>query len=416
MTLICPEGSAVESRVLNLKTCWDGDMFYDKDKPYIELRHAVTGEVYLSNYPNGKTWDGVIEWSTDAQIWHVWDGGATTERTDVLYIRGTGNTTMGLEGASHGFEGFTEFKGNIELLLDYQKVEQGIHPYMAPKAFKRLFYNLSGLEAGPKLPVTSLTSECYMEMFSGCQSLGSAPQLPATTCAVRCYKNMFYNCNRITEAPELPATTLAEECYAGMFNSCDNLAVAPELPATSLSASCYSNMFAYTKISEAPELKATSVRPYCYEYMFAGCSKLETAPELPALIMEAGCYRGMFQATVRLLVPPALPGVWMAESCYEDMFSYTSIAALPELRATMLESNCYRRMFMGSTSIRLSTRQTSSYQNPYRIPSVGTASGSTSTYCTDMFKYTGGSFKDTPQLNTTFYTSNTVIPSSDSAG
>ena len=37
---------------------------------------------------------------------------------------------------------------------------------------------------------------------------------------------MFYNCSSLTTAPKLPATTLASQCYYGMFENCTSLTTA----------------------------------------------------------------------------------------------------------------------------------------------------------------------------------------------
>jgi len=74
-----------------------------------------------------------------------------------------------------------------------------------------------------------------------------------------------------------------------------------------------------------------------------------------------------------------------------------------------LADYCYDGMFYGCTSIKLSDTQTSEYNTPYRIPSEGNGStDSNSLYL--MFAITGGSFKSTPTINTTYYTSNTIVP------
>jgi hypothetical protein len=68
-------------------------------------------------------------------------------------------------------------------------------------------------------------------------------------------------------------------------------------------------------------------------------------------------------------------------------------------------------MFEDCTNIKLSTTQTGDYQTSYRIPTTGT--GSTATYAmTDMFTNTGGTFTGDPSINTTYYTSNTVVSAS----
>ena len=199
---------------------------------------------------------------------------------------------------------------------------------------------------------------CYAGMFMGCTSLTSAPELPATTLAVACYGDMFYGCTSLTSAPALPATTLAGYCYFQMFYGCTSLTTAPALPATTLAEQCY------------------------YE-MFRGCTSLTFAPVLPATTLADSCYSGMF------------------EGC-------TSIETLPSLPATTLLPHCYSNMFYGCSLIKLSTTQSAEYTNAYTIPSQGTGTTASSAL-NNMFTNTGGSFQGSPTINTTYYTSNTIV-------
>ena len=206
----------------------------------------------------------------------------------------------------------------------------------------------------------SMAYDCYYAMFYGCTSLTAAPSLPATTLADECYHSMFYGCTSLTTAPSLPATTLADSCYYSMFYGCTSLTTAPSLPATTLAYSCYSSMFqGCTSLTAAPSLPATALVNYCYYAMFYGCTSLTTAPSLPA---------------------------------------------------TTLANSCYYYMFQGCTKIKLSTTASGTYTKSYRIPKNGTgttASGALG----DMFANTGGTFKGTPEINTTYYLdeSNTIV-------
>ena len=171
-----------------------------------------------------------------------------------------------------------------------------------------------------------------------------------------CFHMMFERCYDLITAPELPETTLAEYCYEGMFNKCTNLTKAPKLPATTLTRGCYSDMF-------------------------NGCTSLTAAPALPATSLAYGCYHSMF------------------EGC-------TSLTELPELPATSLAEACYYGMFDGCSSIRISdeagTFSGIKYSEAYRIPTEGTATNA-SYALNSMFASTGGKFKGTPSLNTTYY-------------
>ena len=178
------------------------------------------------------------------------------------------------------------------------------------------------------------------------------------TMANYCYAYMFRDCTSLTQAPALPATTLANYCYAYMFRDCTSLTQAPALPATTLASYCYSAMFwGCTSLTQAPALPATTLASYCYDHMFNGCTSLTQAPALPA---------------------------------------------------TTLASYCYSRMFYGCTSLKLSSTQTREYTQEYRIPSSGT--GTTATFAlASMFTSTGGTFTETPGINTTYYLSSDNI-------
>ena len=84
----------------------------------------------------------------------------------------------------------------------------------------------------------------------------------------------------------------------------------------------------------------------------------------------------------------------------------TSLTQVPELPATTLAQGCYRSMFQRCTAIKLSSTQTGEYTQEYRIPSSGTGTVGTDSL-ENMFAYTGGTFKGTPEINTTYYLSNT---------
>ena len=202
----------------------------------------------------------------------------------------------------------------------------------------------------------TMADYCYSYMFYGCTALTQAPALPATTLADYCYSYMFYGCTALTQAPALPATTLASNCYADMFEDCTSLIQVPALPATTLASNCYS-------------------------YMFYGCTALTQAPALPATTLASNCYADMFEDCTSLIQVPALP-------------------------ATTLADNCYDRMFFGCTSLKLSSTQTGEYMQEYRIPSSG-AGVTASNALVYMFGSTGGTFTDTPEINTTYYLSNT---------
>ena len=317
-----------------------------------------------------KHWDGTLEYSTDTSTWSTWDGtttlsSATSGSDNALYLRGTRNTKIGYYDEADTEE-YIPWKisgtdvrcnGNIETLLDYATVESGQHPTMAEEGcFGGLFMGCTALITPPALPATTLANGCYSYMFQGCTSLTQSPALPATTLANSCYESMFQGCTSLIQAPALPVTTLANSCYGGMFYGCTSLTQAPALPATTLA-------------------------DYCYESMFYGCTSLTQAPALPATTLAAYCYFSMFYGCTALTQAPALP-------------------------ATTLASYCYESMFNGCTSLKLSSTQSGEYTVAYRVPTAGT--GTTAAIAlTSMFMGTGGTFTGTPEINTTYYLSNT---------
>ena len=335
---------------------------YELILPYLSF--IGNEDFTLETYNTTKNWDGMLQYSTNGSTWNTWNGTAISSVGGKLYLRGTGNTKITGNSTDYRFV-FTgtdslriACEGNIESLLDCKTVSDGGHPTMS--------------------------NYCYMSMFTDCTSLTTAPSLPATTLSECCYRQMFLGCTSLTTAPELPATTLAESCYQSMFNSCTSLTTAPELPATTLADYCYKNMFSgCTALTTAPTLPATTLARYCYQYMFYGCTALATAPALPATTLANYCYYYMFSGC-------------------------TSLTTAPELPATTLADYCYRSMFQGCTKIKISTTQTGEYQTAYRIPKSGTGTTATNAL-SDMFTKTGGTFTGTPEINTIYYTSNTVV-------
>ncbi len=333
----------------------------DKVKPYLEFRSSTPMTV-TPNYTNtGVT----LQYSLDKVTWNNISAKGATPSAKVIYFRGSATGTKSLFAANSSSNRW-EFTNstNLEAIGNINKLIQDV---------------LGGNKEDIPLAIN-----CYNSMFYGCTSLTTAPALPATKLADYCYRSMFQNCTSLTTTPELPATTLANYCYDSMFFNCTSLVTAPALPATTLAPSCYYNMFYNcSSLVTAPALPATTLAPSCYGYMFYNCSSLVTAPALPATKLASNCYGGMFRLCRSLVTAPALP-------------------------ATTLATNCYAYMFNGCTKIKLSTTKTGSYQTAYRVPTVGTGVDATSAF-TDMFTSTGGTFKGTPTINTTYYIENQVI-------
>ena len=146
---------------------------------------------------------------------------------------------------------------------------------------------------------------------------------------------------------------------------------------------------------------------HCYSYMFKDCTALTQAPALPSTTLADSCYNGMFSGCTALTKAPTLPATTLASGCYQSMFyNCSSLTQVPALPATTLADYCYRYMFQSCTRLKFSTTYTGEYTIAYRIPSSGTGT-TASNALKNMFTSTGGTYKETPSINTTYYLSNT---------
>jgi len=123
---------------------------------------------------------------------------------------------------------------------------------------------------------------------------------------------------------------------------------------------------------------------YCFYHLFYGNSAITSCPKLPATTLKWYCYDSMF-------------------------VNCTWLLKIPRLDALYLPTRSYYQMFYWCSSIKLSTSQTWDYTQAYRIPTEWTWSVQNSNALSNMFSYTWWTWKSTPTINTTYYTSNTVV-------
>lgn len=172
----------------------------------------------------------------------------------------------------------------------------------------------------------------------------------------------------------------------------------------------FTGLFKNAPIFLVPEtfLPSTTLADYCYSQTFMGTNLL-MAPDLPANTLVNNCYRGTFRNCTSLTTPATMFATKLAGGCCQEMYyGCTSLTELPQLSVKSIKNTSYKSMFQGCSNIKLSTTQTGDYVNAYRIPTSGTGTEGTSSL-TDMFKSTGGTFTGTPTINTTYYTSNTIV-------
>lgn len=283
--------------------------------------------------------------------------------------------------------------GNLASLIDYQKVERNENITIATGAFQRAFY-ASYITSAENLVFPATTaSNCYRYMFQACYFLVVPPrELPADTAEQYCYESMFRLNYKLESAPEIKATTFRSYSCQSMFNGCSKLQTPPILASNIL------------------EINTAACR-----HMLSECTTLTTPPILSATTIAAACYEAMFSSCTSLTAPPALPATTVSTSCYKSMFyKCSSMTALPQLAAPTLANYCYQSMFYGCSLIKLSTTKTGAYQTVYRIPVAGVSGVTATGALSNTFTSTGGTFKGTPDINTAYYTSNSIITISSS--
>ena len=254
-------------------TCSDGTFEY-KDSVTVqrgESAKLILGKFLILESPSSFTLtpgdgttagkDGSLEYSTNGETWTEWDelavltAGAFHDKY-VLYLRGTGNTTITGTSGSIITKGWhltgsnVTVKGNIATLLDWQTVANGALPSISAGAFCYLFghdtdSHGTALQYAHDLviPYATLPGHVCRYMFRAQDSLMTSPKLPATAIGDYTYASMFNKVPKLVTAPALPATELSANCYKAMFEECTGLLTLPELPATILPSSCYERMF-----------------------------------------------------------------------------------------------------------------------------------------------------------------------------
>ena len=169
-------------------------LFWEKENTPVDYLEFVSNNNFTMSAT--KLWDGTLEYNNgNGNGWTTWDGSEISSNAidgrQRIYFRGSRNSYIRGNNASYSnvwkiTGSNVECNGNIECLLDYQKVVAGEHPAMGNNCFKFMFRDCSSLITAPELPATTLTEGCYSYMFQNCSSLTTAPELPATSLAKSC--------------------------------------------------------------------------------------------------------------------------------------------------------------------------------------------------------------------------------------
>lgn len=89
--------------------------------------------------------------------------------------------------------------------------------------------------------------------------------------------------------------------------------------------------------------------------------------------------------------------------CFSGLFyNCTALTSAPELTATNYGYAVCYELFYGCSNLKVSSTQDTTYRTPFRIPTTGTGSVGTYSFA-NMLAGTGGTFKGTPLINTTYY-------------
>lgn len=374
-------------------------------------------EVELEISYNKTTWID-YNWTNNS-----WDIITLNNIWDKIYFRNKSETVTDLSSPTYYWVRRYTFamtwsisaSGDINTLLCKYSTTTLPQPiswqYWGSNTFTSLFENCTSLTTAPSLPATTLNVWCYNSMFKWCTNLISAPNLPSLYVPDSWYRDMFRWCSSLISTPSIIATSCDDYSLTGMFYGCTSLTTANiTLPSLLSWLYNFNSMFMWcTSLVTAPSLPATTLTDSCYGWMFYNCTNLITPPLLPATTLAPGCYSEMFYNCTHLTTAPSLPATTLAQQCYNSMFKFCyELTSLPSLPATTLAQWCYYDMFNSCSLIKLSDTQTWDYQTSYRIPITWTWTEATNSM-KDMFKYTWWTFTGTPTINTTYYTSNTII-------
>lgn len=148
------------------------EVVWERGRTY--LTFSSPGAFTLRTNNNAVNWDGVLEYSTDAETWAAWDGTEIASGGgNRLYLRGTGNTYVSGTGGSPstGYKYWTlsgadiSCSGGVETLLDWETVAAGGHPEAAIRCFYMLFLHNACLISAPDLTLPEAPEQAYLQMF-----------------------------------------------------------------------------------------------------------------------------------------------------------------------------------------------------------------------------------------------------------
>ena len=101
--------------------------------------------------------------------------------------------------------------------------------------------------------------------------------------------------------------------------------------------------------------------------LFKNHTNLTDASELilPMMTLQTNCYKSMFDGCTSLVSGPReLPATKLGDYCYRNMFlNCSSLVNAPYLPAETINNSCYQRMFEGCSSLQLIKMNSSTYKS-----------------------------------------------------
>lgn len=363
-----------------------------------------------------------MEYKVPGENWQILAPGISVEaKTNgtkyMLYLRGTGFQTISQVTSTSSYSPVitlqgtnVQCKGNIEVLLDYKQVADGLHPKLASYAFANLFYGCTALITAPSLNSTQIASYSYLRMFADCVNLQFVPDIPADTMSKGACQEMFSGCTNIQynlENPRLKAS-LGMYCYYKMFYNCSHLNLAPKLPIAKLKTGCYEMMFRNcTALINPPSVSGstTTLAERCCRLMFAGCTSLTSTPAF------SFTGTGSFACTQMFYECSALQTIRirLSNGCgYTGTFAYMfsnciSLKQILNIHDINMARQKYYYMYAGCTALKL--YRSGNYSQTYRIPVSGTLvwGEDAGDAGMGMFYDTGGHSLELPSNSSSWY-------------
>lgn len=345
----------------------------DKDIPYIKF--SSSNPFTLKTNSGGKIWTpttALIEYSYDKETWTNWGGSLINSGPkNVLYLRGSNATAFGMGTSTSSthkrliLNGENiKISGDIEGLLSHGSRIDGEFPNVTNGTFRYLFEDCTALvdASNLKFKRTSLPKQYMESMFRNDTNLRYPPRvIEATTIGVESCAYSFC-ASGIVRTPKFKALSVANKGFCGTFQDSHELLTAEDFDVTETTGE------------------------QAFNYTFWRCIKLQRTPRMSTITKVTGQY------------------TFRAIFC-----QCTELKTVAKFNVLNLPSSTFRVAYYQSPLIKISETRTGEYINPYRIPSVGTATetGTETTY--GMFSSTGGTFTDDPVINTTYYTSNEVV-------